>query len=50
VGARQSAEVTKALRAMERPKAKAREVAKRFGIALSTLYAALERKKTNGSK
>ncbi len=50
MGARQSAEVTKALVAMQRPKADIRKVAARFGIALSTLYTALKRKKLNGEK
>ncbi len=50
LGARQSAEVTKALVVMQRPKADIRKVAARFGIALSTLYTALKRKKLNGEK
>ncbi len=45
MGARQSAEVSKALVAMTRKGAKKREVAARFGLALSTLYRALNRQK-----
>ncbi len=50
MGARQSAEVGKALVALNRKGADIREVAKRFGLALSTLYRAKKRKQSNGSK
>jgi transposase len=45
MGARQSAEVGNALKALAKKGADIREVAARFGLALSTLYRAIKRQK-----